>query len=189
MSSSDRNCKNCHRRKFNLSEASERFDSWSSAKKSKYTSSSSSHKSRRGHKDDKVKKDHIYSLLVKIEENIIIENHIHFDVGIGGNNVIEVSQDGSVFTFRKSGMYRIVFTGLVDLKTPDSSYIIFNKSDIKPEHIPFMKNKIYSGNVNTSTLLPFKKGQTLDIKISKSGRELPIVSGGSQLEIYKVSSI
>lgn len=183
--SSHGKCKNCQQSRFSLSE-------WEDSSKK------SGSKKKHHHRHPDEKKSRVYALIAKVSKNTTVENHIHFDIGLGGSRVIDVSEDGSTFTFLRSGMYRIAFSGYVDLNSDVGGEFLFDKNYVKDDQLPFTRSPLISGQANVSTILPFYKGQSLSLGIKNlvlkrfkgSGDDgYPVISAGSQVEIYKVSDL
>lgn len=128
------------------------------------------------------------ALIVMTKEDTIVSDKVGFDMGLGGtHSYISVSDDGMTFTFRKSGMYRFVFSGLVNLKCDQGGKLIFAQSN--HQQAPFAQRNISTDLIHVSTILTFQKNQTVSLKITSNGRESPVVGAQSSLEIYRVSSI
>ena len=142
------------------------------------------------HHDGKRKK--VTALIVKVEENSFINPYIKFDVGLGGKGAIKVSEDGSTFEFRESGLYQLSFSGLIDLGTSNEGEFVFEQIPEQPLQRPFTTEIIYSGRVNVSTMLSFRKGYKLHllVRLPVNGvPQSPVVGAGSKFQIVKVRDI
>src|SRR3990167_652375 len=137
----------------------------------------------------------VTALIAKVEENSFIDPYISFDVGLGGKGAIEVSEDGSGFTFRKSGLYQLIFSGEIDLRTASEGNFIFEQTPVQDDQKHFTFQNISSGHVNISTILSFRRGNSLRLTVIPliggvaHRTEFPIVGGGSKFQIIRVSDI
>lgn len=131
------------------------------------------------------------AILTKVEEDMQInsENKIYFTIGMSNSKhtYFQVLDNGSAFQFNISGLFRIVFTGNINV----SGVLSFErKPQFNSNQEKFTRYKIAGGEITQSTMLPFKKGFILSVKFYPTNKsQKVIIKSGSQLEIYRVDNL
>jgi len=131
------------------------------------------------------------AILTKVDEDIQInsENKIFFTIGMSNSKNIyfNVLDNGSAFQFNTSGLFRIVFSGTINVP----GILSFERKPLFNSNQEFFtKYNINKSDFNQSTMLPFKKGFILSIKFYPNNKSQNVIlKAGSQLEIYKVDNL
>lgn len=129
------------------------------------------------------------AIVLMTPDDDVTKSKVYFGSGIainGLNQRFDVNSDGSSIKFRVAGLYELQFQGVISSRT-DIATLSFRKTpDFDAQHIPFSKAEISSGEVSKSTILPFDKGDRLEVLLKSTDGSQVAIGKGTKLLVVRV---
>ena len=141
------------------------------------------------------------AIIMMTSDDDITRSKVYFNLGVTSinNQHFSVNGDVSSLKFKVSGLYQIQFEGVVTASSIGSNSSVgksgvinlrFNRTpELDVDRLPFSKFELSPGEISKSTILPFNKGDSLEVLLKSANGNQVAIGKSSRLIVVRVDDL